>query len=74
MRKQYETSSVQVKMLVTEMEEVGINLVTLSETSSIAVDADGLKTLELTNGKSVGGYDEVLFAIGRQPVTGSTGG
>jgi len=59
-----------VSLLVEEMEATGVNFVR-GEVAALAAAADGTKTATFTSGESAGGYDEVLFAIGREPVTGT---
>ena len=61
-----------VSLLATEMREAGINLVQ-GEVAGLSVGADGRKTCAMKQGPELGGYDQVLFAIGRSPVTGSLG-
>merc|ERR1712087_56372 len=56
-----------VKMLVSEMEEAGITLVR-GESEAIT-EANGVKTIICKDGQSYGGFNEVLFATGRVPVT-----
>jgi len=58
-----------VSMLVTEMKEAGINLIDSTECASITTDSEGSKTILCTKGNEFAGYDEVLFATGRVPVT-----
>ena len=58
-----------VDMLITEMEEAGIKFV--GGESAAIEEAGGKKTLVLKDGTKLDGYDEVLFAIGRDPVTDS---
>jgi len=55
--------------LISEMKEEGVNFVK-GEMASIA-EADGKKTITLKSGETMEGYDTVLFAIGREPVTAS---
>ena len=57
-----------VSLLVDEMAAVGVTWVK-GEIASIEGTKDGPKTATLKSGESHGGYDEVLFAIGRKPVT-----
>jgi len=57
--------------LVAEMKEEGVNFVK-GETAEIK-EEDGTKTVVLKSGESMTGYDEVLFAIGRTPVTDTLG-
>jgi len=57
------------EMLVSEMKEEGVNFVQ-GEIASISEDG-GKKTLSLKDETTMEGYDTVLFAIGRTPVTGS---
>jgi len=59
-----------VKMLVTEMEAAGINIVK-GEPSELLLAAGGYKSMVLKDGETLTGYNEVLFAIGRDPVTES---
>jgi len=59
-----------VDLLVTEMSEMGVTWVR-GETEAISAADDGSKTLTLKGGEQRTGYDEVLFAIGRVPVTDS---
>lgn len=59
-----------VDLLVTEMSEMGVTWVR-GETEAISAAEDGTKTLTLKGGEQRTGYDEVLFAIGRVPVTDS---
>uniref|UniRef100_A0A7S2HUA9 Glutathione reductase n=1 Tax=Haptolina brevifila TaxID=156173 RepID=A0A7S2HUA9_9EUKA len=59
-----------VDLLVEEMSETGITWVR-GEVEAIAEAADGTKTCTLKGGEEHGGYDEVLFAIGRVPTTQS---
>uniref|UniRef100_A0A7S3AYT5 Glutathione-disulfide reductase n=1 Tax=Haptolina ericina TaxID=156174 RepID=A0A7S3AYT5_9EUKA len=56
-------------MLVAEMKEEGVNFVK-GEVASIS-EADGVKSLHLKDGGEMAGYDTVLFAVGRTPVTAS---
>lgn len=64
-----------VDMLVTEMEAAGINIIrgeaaALSETGDENGDKKAQKKqLELVSGEMHGDYDEILFSIGRTPVT-----
>eukprot|EP00316_Scyphosphaera_apsteinii_P004527 CAMPEP_0119307838 /NCGR_PEP_ID=MMETSP1333-20130426/8217_1 /TAXON_ID=418940 /ORGANISM="Scyphosphaera apsteinii, Strain RCC1455" /LENGTH=480 /DNA_ID=CAMNT_0007311473 /DNA_START=160 /DNA_END=1602 /DNA_ORIENTATION=- len=58
-----------VEMLVKEMQEAGINII--SGDSSAIEEADGKKTIHFKDGTERAGYDEVLFATGRKPVTTS---
>lgn len=58
-----------VKMLVTEMEEAGINIVR-GESAEVKEEG-GKKTIVCKDGSSLEGYDTVLFATGRTPVTDS---
>jgi len=58
-----------VDQLVLEMKEEGVNFVT-GEVAGIT-EAAGAKSLELKSGEKLDGYDCVLFAIGRKPVTES---
>ena len=60
-----------VSLLAEEMEATGINFVTKSELASLEAAADGTKTATTVTGETHAGYDEVLFAIGRKPVTDS---
>ena len=60
-----------VSLMVEEMTAAGVNFQTGSEVASITKEADGTKTLLLANNEVLKGYDEVLFAIGRKPVTDS---
>jgi len=53
--------------LVTEMTAEGVNFVK-GELASLE-EKDGKKLATLTNGETMEGYDEVLYAIGRTPVT-----
>jgi len=55
--------------LVAEMKEEGVNFMK-GETAKIE-EVDGKKSLTLKSGETMGGYDTVLFAIGRVPVTDS---
>lgn len=55
--------------LQTEMTRAGINVLTQSEIKSITLESDGTRTLTLTNGQNLGGFDQVLMAIGRSPLT-----
>jgi glutathione reductase (NADPH) len=59
-----------VDLLVDEMKGCGVTLVQ-GEVASLKGSANGLKAFQLTNGQSLEGYDCVLFAIGRTPVTES---
>ena len=59
-----------VDLMVEEMSHSGINWVR-GEIASISAAADGTKSCALKSGESIDGYDEVLFAIGREPVTGT---
>ena len=58
-----------VSLLVDEMTAMGVNFVTGNEITSLASAADGTKTVQTKDGTDHPGYDEVLFAIGRKPVT-----
>ena len=62
-----------VSLLADEMGEAGVNLVTNSEIVGLTRLADGTKTCALKGGGELAGYDEVIFAIGRTPVTGTLG-
>jgi len=55
--------------LIAEMKEEGVNFVK-GETAEIKADGE-TKTVVLKDGSTMEGYDEVLFAIGRTPVTDS---
>jgi len=59
-----------VDLLVEEMGHAGVNIVQC-DLASISGTADGPKTIALQKGEALEGYDEVLFAIGRTPVTES---
>jgi len=59
-----------VALLVDEMEAAGINFVR-GEIGSLAGSADGTKSATLLSGEVHEGYNEVLMAIGRHPVTNS---
>ena len=59
-----------VDLLVEEMSAAGVNWVR-GEIDALAAEADGTKTATLKSGETLSGYDEVLFAIGRTPVTES---
>jgi len=66
-----------VSLMVEEMEAAGVNWVR-GEISELSGSKDGLKSATLKSGETHEGYEEVLFAIGRKPVTdtlnlGSTG-
>jgi glutathione reductase (NADPH) len=56
-----------VELLVAEMKAAGIKIVTKSEVAGLAEDG-GAKVLTTTGGDATS-YDEVLFAIGRKPLT-----
>jgi len=56
-----------VELLVKEMEAAGIKIVTQTEVGSIKADG-GAKVITTKAGDSTS-YDEVLFAIGRKPLT-----
>ena len=60
-----------VDVLVNEMTNAGINIVR-GEVDAIA-SSGGLKSVTLKDGSSREGYDEILHAIGRKPVTDSLG-
>jgi glutathione reductase (NADPH) len=55
--------------LVEQMAKHGPELHTHSTPSKIVKDANGKLTLHLTNGKTLGPVDEVIWAIGREPAT-----
>jgi glutathione reductase (NADPH) len=59
-----------VSLLVDEMSAMGVNWVR-GEIASLDAATDGTKSATLKSGESHSGYDEVLFAIGRKPVTES---
>lgn len=58
-----------VSLLVEEMEAMGINWVRNAEITALEQAADGTKTATFKDGSTIEGYDDVLFAIGRVPVT-----
>ena len=59
-----------VSLLVDEMKAVGVNFVQ-GEINELTGTKDGPKTCKLKSGAEHSGYDEVIFAIGRNPVTDS---
>jgi len=59
-----------VSLLVEEMTAAGVNWVR-GEMAALSAAEDGTKTATLVSGEEHTGYDEVLFAIGRKPVTES---
>jgi glutathione reductase (NADPH) len=59
-----------VDLLVDEMSAAGVTWVR-GEVEAITKAEDGTKTCTLKGGEERAGYDEVLFAIGRVPVTDS---
>jgi len=60
-----------VSLLVEEMTAAGVNWVTNADIGSLTIADDGTKTATLKSGAQHTGYDEVLYAIGRRPVTDS---
>jgi len=56
-----------VDQLVVEMKEEGVNFVR-GEVGALS-ESGGKKTVSLKSGEELAGYDTVLFAIGRSPVT-----
>lgn len=62
-----------VDILMNELKEHGPELVTNATPESVVKEADGTLTLKLKDGRTLGGFDCVLSAIGRVPVTGSLG-
>jgi len=56
-------------VLVNEMGAAGIKLVTETELNGVKLAADGTKSISTKAGDELHGYDCVLFAIGRNPVT-----
>lgn len=60
-----------VDLLVDEMGHAGVNWVNNAEVAALSGTADGPKTITTKGGETLEGYDEVLFAIGRTPVTES---
>lgn len=59
-----------VSLLKEEMEATGVNFIQ-GEISALSAGADGTKVATLKNGEVREGYEEVLYAIGRVPVTDS---
>jgi len=59
-----------VSLLVDEMEAAGISIVQ-GEIAALSAAEGGSKTVTFKSGEERPGYDEVLFAIGRKPVTAS---
>jgi glutathione reductase (NADPH) len=59
-----------VDLLKEEMEASGLKYIR-GEVSALSAASDGTKTLAMKSGDTLEGYDEVLFAIGRVPVTDS---
>lgn len=59
-----------VSELVSEMEATGVNFLK-GEVNEISLAESGTKTITFKDGKNYEGYDCVLFAIGRTPVTDS---
>jgi len=57
-----------VQQLVDEMSAIGVTWVQ-GEIAELSGSADGLKTAKLKSGAEHSGYDEIIFAIGRSPVT-----
>jgi glutathione reductase (NADPH) len=58
--------------LAREMAADGIELVTHAVPAALTADGDA-RTLHLEDGRSMGPYDSVLWAIGREPLTGDLG-
>jgi len=59
--------------LMAEMTKHGPPVATNSDVKEIVKEADGSLTVHLKNGSAHPGYDSVLWAIGRTPVTGDLG-
>ena len=59
-----------ISLMAEEMSAMGITWVR-GEIAELSAAADGTKTATLKTGEAHSGYDEVLFAIGRKPVTES---
>jgi len=57
-----------VQQLVDEMAAIGVNWVR-GEIAELSGSPDGPKTAKLKSGEEHSGYDEIIFAIGRSPVT-----
>ncbi len=51
------------------MQRSGMTLKTSTEIEAINLAPDGTKALVLKGGEKLGGFDEVLFATGREPLT-----
>ena len=62
-----------VKSLMAELVKHGPHMQTESTVAKVEEAADGTKTLTLTSGKVLSGFDLVLFAVGRKPNTDSIG-
>lgn len=52
-----------------EMQSAGINILTCIHMSAITRETNGLLAVQTHDGNSYGGFDCVLFAIGREPMT-----
>jgi glutathione reductase (NADPH) len=59
--------------LLREMRADGIAVVTGATPAAVSVDAGGARTLALADGRSLGPFDAVLWAIGRDPLTSDLG-
>ncbi len=51
------------------MRRSGMTLKTNTEIEAINLAPDGTKSLLLKGGKRLDGFDEVLYAVGRKPLT-----
>ena len=55
--------------LVEEMQKAGINILTCIHLESLQKETSGAVTLRSADGNTYGGFDSVIWAIGRQPAT-----
>lgn len=62
-----------VETLMQEIKHHGPTLVNNSTVASVTKAEDGTKTLTLKDGRVLTGFDQVIFAIGRTPVTEGLG-
>ncbi|CAM9769366.1 unnamed protein product [Scytosiphon promiscuus] len=65
--------SLLVDTLVSEMGKSDLTLRPHSTTKSVTREADGTLTLLLEDGESLGGFDQVLVATGREPILDKLG-
>ncbi|CAN0185173.1 unnamed protein product [Ectocarpus sp. 6 AP-2014] len=65
--------SLMVDTLMSEMGKSGLTVRPHTTTKSVTKEADGTLTLTLEDGESLGGFDQVLVAAGREPILDKLG-